>query len=348
MMKVFCVALLLGGQLSLAGSSLQAAEVLPRPELVTPETEAAIQKGLAYLVRSQKADGSWVAEGQSHAVSMTALATLALMCGGHTPITGPYAENVARGVDFLLRACNPNGTIASGDGQVMYGHGFAMLVLAHAYGMEANPLRQKRIAEVLQKAVQLTTTSQSGDGGWTYTPNSASDEGSVTITQIQGLRACRDAGIGVPPATIRRACEYIQQCANVDGGISYSKATKGKSLPAITAAATATMYNAGQFEHPVALGAQRYVEALLERNRGDIAKAFPGHTYYSILYCSQAMWLGGEQKWQAFFPRVRDFLIKDRNADGVWQGDGVGIVFGTSIALVTLQLPYRQLPLLQR
>jgi hypothetical protein len=108
------------------------------------------------------------------------------------------------------------------------------------------------------------------------------------------------------------------------------------------------MYNAGQFEHPVALGAQKYIEALLERNRGDVVKAFAGHTYYSILYCSQAVWLSGEAKWQVYFPKVRDYLIKARNADGVWQGDGVGIVFGTSIALVTLQLPYRQLPLLQR
>jgi hypothetical protein len=325
-----------------------AAERNPRPELITPETEAAIQKGLVHLARLQKADGSWTTEGQTHPVTMTALASLALMCGGNTPTTGPYADNVAHGVEFLLRTCNANGIIASGDAQVMYGHGFALLVLAHAYGMEANPLRQARIAEVLEKGVQLTVTSQSGEGGWYYSPNSANDEGSVTVTQIQGLRACREAGIAVPPVTIRRACEYIQHCANADGGISYSKGSKGKSLAAITAATTATMYNAGQFEHPVAHRALNYVENLLQRNQGDISRAFSGHTYYSLLYCSQAMWMAGEAKWQAFFPKARDFLLQARNADGVWQGDGVGIVFGTSIALVSLQLPYRQLPLLQR
>ncbi len=283
MVKPLC--LLTWMAVALTGAwGVRAVELLPRPELVTPETEAAIQKGQVCLVRSQKADGSWVAEGQAHAVTMTALATLALMCGGSTPATGPYAENVARGVDFLLRACTANGTIASGDGQVMYGHGFAMLVLAHAYGMEVNPLRQKRIAQVLEKAILLTAASQSGDGGWFYTPNAASDEGSVTVTQIQGLRACREAGLAVPPETIRRACDYIQQCANADGGISYSKGKKGKSLAAITAATTATMYNAGQFEHPVALGAQKYVEELLQKNQGEIARAFPGHTYYSLLY----------------------------------------------------------------
>jgi hypothetical protein len=341
-------ALLLTGLLLAAAAS--AAEVPQRPELITPEAEAAIQKGLAYLARTQKPDGSWTAEGQGHSVAMTSLACLALMCGGNTPATGPYIDNVRRAVEFLLRACNADGVIAGTDagGLVMHGHGFAMLTLAHAYGMESNPLRQERIAQVLQKAVELTAASQSKDGGWLYSPNAAADEGSVTVTQIQGLRACRDTGLAVPPETIRRACVYIQLCANADDGISYSKGSKGKSLPAITAAAVATMYNAGQFEHPVAAGALKYVENLLERNPGDFTKAFPSHTYYSLLYLSQAMWLCGDRKWQPFFPAMRDKLLAMRNVDGVWQGDGVGLTFGTSIALISLQLPYRQLPLLQR
>jgi hypothetical protein len=327
-----------------------AADVRPRPELITPEAEAAIQKGLAYLARTQRADGSWIAEGQGHPVTLTSLAALALMCSGSTPTTGPYADNVGRGIEFLLRSCDADGAIASSDDRnhIMHGHGFAMLALAHAYGMEANPLRQKRIAQVLQKAVRLTAASQSKDGGWYYSPNSNSDEGSVTVTQIQGLRACRDAGIRVPPDTIRRACDYIQQCANADGGISYSKANRGSSMPAITAAAVATMYNAGQFEHPVAVGALKFVESLLQRNQGDFSNAFPGHTYYSLLYLTQAMWFSGDRKWQAFFPTTRDKLLTMRTADGAWQGDGVGLTFGTSIALISLQLPYRQLPLLQR
>ncbi|MFZ4394749.1 MAG: prenyltransferase/squalene oxidase repeat-containing protein, partial [Kiritimatiellia bacterium] len=308
-----------------------AADVRPRPELITPEVEAAIQKGLAYLARTQKPDGSWIAEGQGHPVTLSSLACLALMCSGSTPTTGPYADNVGRGVEFLLRACDADGAIASADDRshVMHGHGFAMLTLAHAYGMEANPLRQKRIAQVLQKAVRLTAASQSKDGGWYYSPNSGSDEGSVTVTQIQGLRACRDAGIRVPPETIRRACDYIQKCANSDGGISYSLSARGNSLPAITAASVATMYNAGQFEHPVAAGALKYVENLLQRNQGDYTKAFSGHSYYSLLYLSQAMWFAGDRKWQAFFPAMRDKLLTLRNADGAWQGDGVGLTFGT-------------------
>lgn len=346
-MKNVAMTLLMSGFLLVCVSP--AGEVRPRPDLITPEAEAAILKGLAYLARTQKPDGSWT-EQQGHAVTLTSLAGLALMCGGNTPTTGPYADNVARSVEFLLRSCDSDGAIASANDRnhIMHGHGFAMMTLAHAYGMEANPLRQKRIAQVLQKAIRLTAGSQSKDGGWYYSPNAASDEGSVTVTQIQGMRACRDVGLRVPPEAIRRACEYIQKCANSDGGISYSLAARGNSLPAITAAAMATMYNGGQFEHPVAIGALKFTENILQKNQGDFTKAFGGHTFYSLLYVSQAMWFSGDKKWQAFFPAVREKLLTMRNADGAWAGDSVGITFGTSIALISLQLPYRQLPLLQR
>ena len=48
-----------------------------------------------------------------------------------------------------------------------------------------------RLHDVLTRAVKLITRSQSSAGGWLYTPDSNGDEGSVTVTQIQALRACR-------------------------------------------------------------------------------------------------------------------------------------------------------------
>ena len=50
-------------------------------------------------------------------------------------------------------------------------------------------------------AVKLIARSQSGPGGWLYTPDSNGDEGSVTVTQIQALRACRNAGIRINRAS---------------------------------------------------------------------------------------------------------------------------------------------------
>jgi hypothetical protein len=34
--------------------------------------------------------------------------------------------------------------------------------------------------------------------------------------------------------------------------------------------------------------------------------------------------------------------------DGSWNGDGIGKAYGTAIALIILQLPYKYLPVYQR
>lgn len=328
-----------------------AAELRPHPEHITAAADNAIRGGLAYLARTQRSDGSWHARSSNaqYPVVMTSMAGLALMAGGSTPSGGPDADAVARATDYILRNTRSSGLITSPleSARSMYGHGFAVLYLAQAYGMDTNPLRQKRIAETLQRGVALIVNAQSKEGGWYYTPESPHDEGSVTVTQIQALRACRNAGIHVPRRTIVRACEYIRKCANDDGGISYSLRSRGRSLPAITAAAVATMYNSGEYENPVAIGALDFSRKRWQA-QPDIAKAFQGHTYYSLLYLGQAMWFSGGDDWNTFFPKTRDWLIARRNDDGSWQGDSAGPVYGTSIALLTLQLPHRRLPILQR
>jgi hypothetical protein len=280
---------------------------------------------------------------------MTALAGLAMMAAGNTPGEGKYAINVRRAVDYLLGCANRNGLIArigEEGARPMYGHGFSMLFLAQAYGMERDPELQRRIRRVLERAVRLTVRAQSGDGGWLYTPDANGDEGSVTITQIQALRAVRNAGIKVPKSTIDRAVQYIVKCANADGGISYSLRNRGRSRPAITAAAVATLYNAGEYDSPVALKALDY----LKKHLGGKSKSrvWAGHAYYTTLYASQAMYLSSEENWKSFFPERRDKLLKEQKSDGSWQGDHVGQVYGTAVAIIVLQLPYRYLPILQR
>ncbi len=339
--------------LSLCRADLSAAEPYgPRPELITPATEQAVDKALAFLVGRQTAGGSWIEQSarSGYACVMTSLAGLALMAEGSTPGTGKYAENVRKAVDFLLQCSTPSGLITSSTEAYhsMYGHGFAMLFLAEAYGMETNVLRQERVAKVLSRAVELTVKSQSADGGWYYSPNVGMDEGSVTVTQIQALRACRNAGVHVPKQTIDRAVAYIEKCANPDGGISYSLGARGSSLPAITAAAIAVMYSSGSYENPVTNGAVSYILNKLRASQVDVWKAFPGHTFYSTLYTSQAMWLSSEENWKLFFPPTRDRLLGKQESSGAWHGDGIGEIYGTSIALLVLQLPYRNLPIVQR
>src|SRR5690606_22539347 len=111
-----------------------------RPGDITAETEAAIQRGLRYLVSTQNQDGSWRTRGStgSYPTAMTALAGLALLASGSTPTQGPYARNVSSALTYILNSARRDGLIAQleEESHCMHGHGFALLFLAECYGME--------------------------------------------------------------------------------------------------------------------------------------------------------------------------------------------------------------------
>jgi hypothetical protein len=205
-------------------------------------------------------------------------------------------------------------------------------------------LRQE-VRAVIRKAVALTSQGQSPDGGWTYIPG-AGDEGSVTVTQVQALRAAHNAGFLVPRAVIDEAVKYLEKCRTPEGGIEYSlRSRSGPRLP-ISAAAVATLYNAGQFDSTIATDCLKYVwdefRAHDDWNKGG------GHSFYSHLYAAQGFYMAGDQYWDKYFPPTRDQLLRMQAPDGSWNGDGIGQVYGTSIAVIILQLPYKYLPVFQR
>jgi hypothetical protein len=334
------------------------------PPHVTKESTAAFEAGLKYLAGTQAADGSWTAGGPQggYKVPMTSLAGLSLLAHGDTPFRGPFGANVRKAVDFILATADerlkdrPNARevllgARGEESRSMHGHGFAMLFLAEVYGMCDDTTYQERIRKILEKAIVLTVRSQSPKGGWMYGPDTQLDEGSVTVTQVQGLRACRNAGIDVPKTTIDRAIQYIEKSAQSDGGIAYGVNQHG-SRPALTAAAVAVLYNAGQYESSHAEKALAYavqnVKVDPAAGNGDLS----GHYHYAHLYMSQALYTAGGRDpklWDDYFPKIRDRLIAAQDkTNGSWGGDWVGPVYGTAIGCLILQLPHNTLPIMQR
>jgi hypothetical protein len=326
-----------------------------RPEHVTPEVEAMIERAADYLARTQNADGSWNNQGGwgRYPTAMTALAGTALLATGSTPTRGPYARAISKAAEFLIGVAQPNGLFATPaeEGRSLHGHGFTLLFLAEVYGMEGDEGRQRKLHEVLSRGVRITERSQSRAGGWLYTPNQDGDEGSVTVTQIQGLRACRNAGIQVNINTIRRAVRYLELSANPDGGISYSIVSRG-SRPPITAAAVATLYNAGEYDSPLAERCLDYCDRTISVH-GDINQGW-GHYFYTHLYLAQARYQRGakdsrgEREWATYYRALSRRLQSTQAGDGSWMGDQVGTTYGTSIALIILALPYKHVPIYQR
>jgi hypothetical protein len=319
----------------------------PLPQGMTREHQRALDRGLAWLARNQGQDGAWRTGGYYGNVpcAMTASVGMALLSSGSTPTRGKYAKNISRAVTYLMKNFQPSGLIAAvaEEGRPMYGHGFSTLFLAQVLGMEEDRQRHKRLRVILTKAVELISASQSVRGGWYYTPNSNNDEGSVTVTQMQALRACQDAGVSVPKKTIDKAIRYIVNSANPDGGIRYRAGQGGNSRPAITAAAVATLYHAGKYGHPMANNALKYARARVTPNLVRM-----GHYYYAHNYLAQALFQKGGEWWSEYYREMAGRLVQRQAKNGSWTDGRVGPVYTTAVAVVILGLPHGFVPAYRR
>ena len=312
------------------------------------KVKASVKKGLQWLSRSQKRLGNWAEPTYPTAIS--ALAGTALICSGSTTMQGPHAKKIRNTVDYLLSKCCENGHIGDPlrDNRYTYGHGFSMLFLSQVLGEEEDVDRRDELVRVLTKAVQFTKDAQTKAGGWGYVSAKEGnnfDEGSTTITQVQGLRACRNAGIPVSDEVIDKAKEYIYFCKNPDGGIAYSSTSRGSGsrLP-ITAAALAALYNAGAYD-------SEHVPDMLKICREklyDLTGESYGHWHYCYLYYAQVVYRQGGEEWSDFRDRICKKILDEQAADGSWPQGNVGAVYVTSCNLIILQLDNGFLPIYQR
>jgi len=311
---------------------------------ITPEQQLAVERGFAWLARSQSTDGSFGAGGFTRNAAISALAGIAFMQGGNLPGRGKYGVNVQRSLDFILNSCQESGLIASDQSHgPMYGHGFATLFLGEVYGMTGD----EQVKEKLQKAVRLIQQSQNREGGWRYQPVPYDADISVTITQVMALRAARDAGIKVEKEVIDNAIRYVRNCQNADGGFSYmarSGGGGGGSGFARSAAGVASLYYAGIYEGDDVERGLKYLRQFNPAPGKGGAPDVEGHYFYGHYYGVQAMFLAGGEYWAEFYPALRDQLIARQNkTTGSWSGD-VSEDYATAMALIILQMPNRYLP----
>ena len=106
----------------------------------------------------------------------------------------------------------------------------------------------------------------------------------------------------------------------------------------------AVLYNAGVYDdQPFVDKAVQYCKKRIKTSVNNT-----GHHYYAQLYWSQALYQRGGKDWDDYYKSMAKWLMKQQSKDGSWQGDGVGTVYGTAIALTIFQLPYSYAPIYQR
>ena len=314
-------------------------------ELISPETQKSIERGLAYLANRQHTDGSFGSGSMYRRnVAVTGLAGMAFLSAGHTPGRGAYGKNVDRAIDFILASVKPTGYIvreeSAGHGP-MYGHGFATLFLAEVYGMSP----RDDVRKALKGAVQLIVNSQNREGGWRYEPEGKDADVSVTVCQMMALRAARNCGIAVPKSTVDQCVEYVKKCQNTDGGFRYQLLMRPQSDFPRSAAGVVTLYSAGMTE---GREIERGLAYLLRFQPGNDLVRYAAHYYYGQYYAVQAMWHAGDERWQQWYPGIRDELLKRQLPEGCWSDNMINNEYATAMACLVLQMPNNFLPIFQR
>ncbi len=316
-------------------------------------SEAAVERGLAWLARHQAADGAWHfdlagcrCDGACRdpgtlgsTTASTGLALLPFLGAGHTHRDGPYQETVSRGIYYLLsreRATPRGSDLCEG---TMYGQGVATLALAEALGMTGDEL----LVGPVRGAIRFIETAQDlHGGGWRYLPGQAGDI-TVTAWQLVALKSSQLAGQEAPSPTIdgiRRFLDSVQ----TQQGAAYGYRTPAAKPSTSAIGLLCRLYTGWQ-----------PTDERLRRGLDQLVRAAPdGDAVYTNFYLSQALLQADHPAWPRWNARHRDQLVARQGRAGHEAGSWSfpdpetapgGRLAHTALALLTLEVYYRLLPI---
>lgn len=357
-----------------SGGGLQGRNVKNRSALAsarggTPGSEVAVELGLRWIAKHQRPDGSWrffhninACQGDCRnqgkiesPVAATGLALMSLLGAGYTHRAGPYQREVEAGLEYLVSTMRvgPRGgnlTINGGGKANMYAQAIATIALSEAWSMTKDATLEQPVREA-QK--YICAAQSEFNGSWGY---NAGQTGDLTITswQIAALKSCKLAGIKVDPDTWNKAGKFVESTTDTSGLFGYKRPVNLKlsdrkrdfRLETTTAAGTlAKMYLGIPLETPSIRNGIDYL-AQEGVSQTDI--------YYDY-YATQVFRHYGGEDWKQWNSVMREHLIDTQDqsrghARGSWyfpdkHGQVGGRLYTTAMAVMTLEIYYRYLPL---
>jgi len=321
-------------------------------------SEKAVESGLRWLVAHQLENGSWhfdfeggMCHGQCRnpgsvttTTGATALALLPFLGAGYTHKKGEYRENVVRGLYYL----NTRTQFTTNGGDVregtLYSQALAGIVLAEAYAMSGD----HELKGFAQSVLDFIVYSQDKNGGgWRYEPGAPGDM-TVTGWQLMALKCGQMAGLRVPKTTLYMVTRFLDH-VQADDGACYGYMTPQSRTPQSKATTTAIgllcrMYTGWRRNHPTLIAG---VANLMHWGPSQ------DNIYYDY-YATQVLYHRHGPEWEAWNRQLRDYLVAAQSTtgheSGSWyfpggHGDKAGRLFGTAMAIMTLEVYYRYLPL---
>jgi len=281
-------------------------------------TEAAVERALAWLARAQGPDGGWNAaehgagrdapilasrmdiENRHNAglkanTAMTGLALLAFLGAGHTHTDGNYQTVVANGLQYLRSQQQYSGDLAGRD-QVgheptvrfarMYSHGMASLAVTEAYGMTGDPA----LLDTVKTSCKYTLGNMnSRTGGWRYEFNT-DDPGDLSQFGWQAMllsSAENHRSIVLPPESRLLMQRFLDSVSTGRfGGLAVYRPKSGQmappeqATPAMTAEAIASRLLLG---FPIAPQAAEEGQLMLLSNLPGSSEENLYYWYYATL-----------------------------------------------------------------
>ena len=332
---------------------------------VSPESEQALERGLAWMAKTQGAQGNW----DSNDLGLVSLGALSFMSAGHMPGRGRYGENVDRALKYVVKNAKPSGLLNIADAQRdLYNHGLAAFVLGQAYGMTDDT----QIGKTLEKALKLIANTQCDDGGWDYRAKRQphGHDLSLSVMQAKALRSAVDSGFEVRHDVIKLAIQSVRDHYKADNGARglEERAKEGpgqftydgnRATVAMAACGVVCLQEFGQYD-------DWRIQKNLDYLAKEIAKLNPvkgngevPFDAYTLYYVGQALYQAGGRNWKTNYPVIRDYLVasqvrKSENPteDGSWRDTRwvhgkPGQLYGTAVGCFILAIPNRYLPILQ-
>lgn len=307
---------------------------LNRPEnAIPPQVDTMYLKGLRFLQSTQKPDGSWTGT-YGDEPGVVGFALMAFLAHGDDPNVGPYAASIKKCLDYIISKQNKSsGYIGNG----MYTHGFATLALAEAYGM----VRDDRIGPALKKAVDLIlhAQKQNAKGAWRYSPDGTDSDTSICGCQMVALYAAKNAGIGVPDEALEKGQKFMDSCCNTNTG-GYGYTSRSGERVTLTAVGSLVQSIGKLRDKPSYNKSLEY----LKRN---INYRESSYIFYYEYYMAQALFHADEETWKQWNNKNIKLLYASQMPSGAWPGAD-GAAYGTSLALLSLAVNYRFLPIYEK
>ena len=333
---------------------------------ITPESEAAIERGLAWLAANQEAAGNW----GSNDLGLVGVGALAFLANGHMPGVGRYGDHCERALNAIVAAAKPSGLLNIADQRRdMYNHGLATFVLGQAYGMTSDP----RVGKTLDRALKLIARMQGPEGGWGYVATPGDGDLSLSVMQAKALRSAVDSGFEIPSTVIDKSIANVRrhyspqgnrnapeaEQKKMPGQFTYSKGG-GNGTVAMAAAGVICLQEFGQYDDWRIGRSMEVVTAAIAKVRPQAAhNGQMPFDAYTLNYVGQSLYQVGGAGWREHYPKLRDCLVasqmvdpKNPATDGSWQagshvGGKPGTLYGTAVAVFVLAIPNRYLPILQ-